>query len=611
MSDILDGWISLAGLALDQALLKIGPKTKNKEIDRIVSMLDRIPWSYDIFKTMGTKKCNDVMQKIRGTSYPKHKYLALKATFDQYIDPMGNKPQSWSMWADLITKYKVDRAYSDPELRSAVWALERGTVKDPLTLADITKLEALALDQAHKMTGVITTLWQCARCHLAYPHRSVTANLNKSDKILPHLLLKLHGKELDDTLTAKQYDETRKRMGLDPDFDKLTPGAKVKFLAESGFDPADTLLLLTLGSELNLLRSVKSSLGSVRSGIASYMRFCALVARPAFPPSEETVRLWSGTFNPGKTFNQYLAHLQKTSLLMHQPLDWLTPTIRGISKGLKNAQDLSFKFPNFIQTQDLLKLLRYTKVDSSTGQLFFLSYLFALRVPSETLRLTRAYADDPLTQFIPQKEKALIAVRFHSQTPVLVIKFAFRKNVRNGCILMRPCLCLEEDQTAQRLCPVHTVWEFIKERVDPGDLLFPDWNANKVNRTLKIMMTQLKFDQGGKYSSHAFRRGATNEVKSCGSTLATILKTGTWTSASYKNYLDLQADEAINISQLLIEGLGSDSGDSDHDRPQKQQRRIKKMTRKMRKIPLTFVAKGSDSDTSKSSDHNSKKSDRL
>ena len=280
-----------------------------------------------------------------------------------------------------------------------------------------------------------------------------------------------------------------------------------------------------------------------------------------------------------------------------------------MSKGLKNAQDLSFKFPNFIQTDALLTLLRYTKVDTAVGQLFYISYLFALRVPSETLRLIRAYANDPITQFIPQEEKALIAVRCHDQTPVLVIKFAFRKNLRNGCILMRPCLCRESDQRAQKLCPVHVIWELIKDRVDPGDPLFPGWSANKVNRTLKILMAELGFDQGGKYSSHAFRRGATNEVKSCGSTLATILKTGTWTSASYKNYLDLQADEAINISRLLIEGLGSDSEESDNDRPKKRVSRTKHMTKKMRKIPMTFVAKGGESDITEDSDQNSSKSE--
>ena len=88
-------------------------------------------------------------------------------------------------------------------------------------------------------------------------------------------------------------------------------------------------------------------------------------------------------------------------------------------------------------------------------------------------------------------------------------------------------------------------------------------NANNLNRLLKQTMLTLNFDRGGCYSSHAFRMGATDELKNGDSTLAAILKSGTWLSASYLQYLDLQADEAIKISALLLAGLSSDSEDSD------------------------------------------------
>ena len=223
-----------------------------------------------------------------------------------------------------------------------------------------------------------------------------------------------------------------------------------------------------------------------------------------------------------------------------------------------------------------------------TGQAYYLSYLFALRVPSETLRLTRAFADDRMAEFIPQPDKAIIGTRTYKETTVLVIKFPFRKNIRNGCILMRPCLCGEDSPTANDLCPVHMVWPCIKDRVEAGAPLSPSLTANTFNRQLKETMTALGFDQGGLYSPHAFRRGATQEGSDSAPTLATILKTGTCLSACYKNYLDLKADEAIKISTLLLDNVGSDSEDSDRDPTDKRKRLNNLVKKRMRKAPLSF-----------------------
>ena len=62
---------------------------------------------------------------------------------------------------------------------------------------------------------------------------------------------------------------------------------------------------------------------------------------------------------------------------------------------------------------------------------------------------------------------------------------------------------------------------------------------------------------------HAFRMGATQEILNSGSAFPTILKSGIWTSGGYKCYLDLNANEAIDISALSVSALDSDSGDPD------------------------------------------------
>ena len=246
------------------------------------------------------------------------------------------------------------------------------------------------------------------------------------------------------------------------------------------------------------MRSVKGSLPKVWSGIASYMRFCDLLGRPPFPPTAETVQLWGSTFNPGRAFSQYLAHRSKASILMNMDTDWLTPTMRRVARGLKNAQDLSFKFPNFTHSTELMDRLKFVKLASDTGNAYFLSYLFSLRVPSETLRLIRAFRNKRLAEFSPQTDKALIATRTFKGVTVLVVKFAFRGNIRNGCIFMRPCLCSDQ-ALPHDLCPVHAIWPCIRDRVEPGFPLFPGLTSNTFNRQLKATMTALRVPEGGKF----------------------------------------------------------------------------------------------------------------
>ena len=152
---------------------------------------------------------------------------------------------------------------------------------------------------------------------------------------------------------------------------------------------------------------------------------------------------------------------------------------------------------------------------------------------------------------------------------------------------MRPCLCGAASEAELELCPVHAVWPQIRDRVDAGGPLFPVFTANNFNRKLKQTTTALKCPEGGRFSPHAFRRGATQEIKNSGSTFATIVKSGTWLSARYRNYLDLSADEAINISTLLLDTLGSDSEDSDPGVVKKRPTE-KAIIKRAREVPMTF-----------------------
>ena len=588
MNSHTNGSNKVASLTFDFAWETLGKKKlSNVDLRLVIDTLRAIPWTKESIRFVKSNRINELLRRLRSTSISQMEYSSLAQTL---TDPIGVdclEKGTWTLWEELTLKYNLNKPMGTVDIRATIRSMTQGVIKTPLDLAAISKLQAIALDRSILAHGTVTLLWQCAKCQFEYPTGGVTKRFHSDPQTLPDMISRIKGKQLDQTGTARQLEELKTTMGLPKDFDKLTPGCQVKRLKAAQIDRNQLARYLSLGAELNLLRTIKGSLSQVCSGVASYKNTCDLLGRPSFPPTADTVQLWSATFRPGKTFQNYLAHLKKACALMNHPTDWLTQTVREVSNGLINAQDLSFKFPNFIKSGLLIDLLTYLKMDSVMGQACFLSYLFALRTPSETLRLVRAFADDRLTEFVPQEDKALIGTRTYKETTVLVIKFSFRKNIRNGCILMRPCLCDEECVTANALCPVHMVWPVIRDRVAAGDPLFPTLTTNSFNRHLKSTMTAMAVPEGGLFSSHAFRRGATQEIKDSGSTFATILKTGTWRSACYKNYLDLQADEAINISTLLLENLGSDSDDSDHD--PKERRMKRKVTKRVRKIPITFT----------------------
>ena len=93
---------------------------------------------------------------------------------------------------------------------------------------------------------------------------------------------------------------------------------------------------------------------------------------------------------------------------------------------MRNAQDRSFAFPNYLMSADVLRLVGHKGVNQ-VGMIAYLPYIFSLRVPSETLQLTVSMPDEKLLRFKPQCPKAIIGPRAYNGATALVTKFRFRK----------------------------------------------------------------------------------------------------------------------------------------------------------------------------------------
>ena len=583
----------LARLALAQTHIAVkDPTCSARRLLLALEPLYAVNWTGKVLAIVGAEKIRKLLCLLRSSNLGKENYAKIHAHLTRsVILPDTITPREWGIWTDLINRYNL---YETDSLEAwAGWTikLQNSRVWNPADLSTMEKEEIFALDDHLRGQGCLIILWQAARCFFEYRRRDhLPLRVDLINKDIDALLRKFQKHTLSDTEIYKEYGRLRDALELPNNFDDLSPMNRTQALALAQAEGRDCRTFLKVAEKLNTLRAVQGSLQSVASGIRSYVKYCAIFNWTPFPPSEGTVKGWSVLFKPGRTYKNYLAHLKKACFLMELDTRWDTPAVRTIAAGLENAQDRSFAFPNFFFSKDLLKLLDHEGIDSAFFQLAYLSYLFSLRVPSETLRIQRAFFDDPLTEFVPQPDKALMGIRQHSDREMLVLKFSFRKNIRGGCVLFRPCLCSEKDQRARTLCPVHAIWPLIRLRTDAGEKIFPTFSPCGVNRTFKKVMTKMGYPDGPKYSSHAFRRGATQEIKDSGSTLALIITSGTWTHAGYKAYLDLQADFAINISRFVLDALGSGSEDDDADHP-KNEKRVRK---RMRGIPVAFVDERTD-----------------
>ena len=67
------------------------------------------------------------------------------------------------------------------------------------------------------------------------------------------------------------------------------------------------------------------------------------------------------------------------------------------------------------------------------------------------------------------------------------------------------------------------------------------------------MCEKIGLPNAPRYSSHAFRRGAAQELKEKGAQWSTIATLGGWRSLAFRGYVDLTADIARDMSKLLAE----------------------------------------------------------
>ena len=164
------------------------------------------------------------------------------------------------------------------------------------------------------------------------------------------------------------------------------------------------------------------------------------------------------------------------------------------------------EFPNFLYRMAIFRIIAKLGWGSQISQLSFTSSLLSLRLPSETLHLSRAPKDGRICDSPPPSVgKIVVGVRNCNDAPTLVMKFSFRKYLPGGCILRGFCTCDEKAASTKSVWPPRRIWPIIAEHAEPGDLLFPKYARGDFNRCLKFILTKLKFMEAQNSPSQAPR----------------------------------------------------------------------------------------------------------
>ena len=126
---------------------------------------------------------------------------------------------------------------------------------------------------------------------------------------------------------------------------------------------------------------------------------------------------------------------------------------------------------------------------------------------------------------------------------------------------MRPCFCDGDDLGGKGICPIRDLRPVVRQNSLWGELLFPAHRSKNINRVLKGMLRSMKVEGAESYATHAFRRGASVELRNSGSNLAQALKTVGWNSATFRAYLFFDEDEEVSIRSILANFDGYESPD--------------------------------------------------
>ena len=543
---------STAAILLNNVISTLNnPRSSEEDFEFALKPFTVIQWTRPIIEKLGIDRINRVLGRLKKATTNK---VMLRLIIDHFKIALSEEsfqmPSLLAEWQSTLIKYSLNQIADLATWSTVISFLDSLNVKSPSTLAELTLEGIHVCNKTSPFQELTLSLWQAVRLEYARSKGAMplTIQFRSPDFSLTNAL---RAGNVESSAFGEELDAAMKELALPDDFLKLGPKARIIALQNVAPDSQQLLRFLSAGAQANILEQVRLSLPSVASGVGCYLSFCSLLAIAPFPPTSDTVARWSTVFSAGKTFSIYLGHLSKACQLMNIDCSWRNDTIVAIAKGLKNKPMARDKFENSLDPKILDRIVRAETWASEFARICFVTFLFMLRLPSESLPLRRALPTDRLLSKEPLSSPAIIGLREFNGDQRLIIKLARRKNARHGFSATRPCFCGDNFLLPKHNCPIHRFWKAVIAHTEPGELLFPSLQGKKFSRILRAILAKLAVPEAEKYSSHCFRRGAATAILNSGSTLSEIMRTGGWASSAFKVYLDMHRSEELAMKDVL------------------------------------------------------------
>ena len=215
--------------------------------------------------------------------------------------------------------------------------------------------------------------------------------------------------------------------------DSMGPRAKLKKVAGCACSLGQTNQFPKAGAQLCLQKNCDSSLRAAASGMRRWAFFCDRTGRPHFPPTEEGALAWSSVFVAGRSFQIFVARIEKACLLWGVSIAWESKAVLAAGYGLATAGDRS-RNPRSAVSKG--RLIQPIPTNGRRGELPTVAlprWTFPPRGPSECSPLRRQRTGGDLSSDDRADRKAAIGL----SEGKLVIRLNRRKHMARGSKLTR------------------------------------------------------------------------------------------------------------------------------------------------------------------------------
>ena len=261
-------------------------------------------------------------------------------------------------------------------------------------------------------------------------------------------------------------------------------------------------------------------------------------------------RLFLSFFRSPSSAGEYLKAVRWLYTFCDRPLgfggfSWESPAVSQALRGGKKEEQKN-RAPKVDLSWDDTATLAFEAErcrDPAIALAFRFASAFLLRCQSELLRIDAAD--------LRQRDASESA----RGVPALGIVLHRRKNRPQGSTLWRECICAKRPE----LCVLHWTLTFFKRRgfdsvqgaASAGRVF--DFSYSYLVSRLRAYALQSGLPEAARRCSHEFRRGTARELLRAGTPLCVVLRSGEWSSAAYRAYIDMHEVDQLAIFDAIAE----------------------------------------------------------